>query len=72
LKRDFSKLFGNVFDVVVVGGGIIGCGIARDAALRGLKTLLLEKEDFAYGTTSRSSRLICTSSPKVGQKSQPR
>ena len=41
-----------------MGGGIIGAGIARDAALRGLNTLLVEKEDFAYGTTSRSSRLI--------------
>ena len=58
MKRDFNKLNGNVFDLIVVGGGIIGCGIARDAALRGLKTLLLDKEDFAYGTTSRSSRLI--------------
>ena len=43
---------------MVVGGGIIGTGIARDAALRGIKTLLIEKEDFGYGTTSRSSRLI--------------
>lgn len=58
MKRDFSSLLGNTFDVVVVGGGIIGSGIARDSALRGLKTLLLDKEDFAYGTTSRSSRLI--------------
>lgn len=41
-----------------MGGGIVGAGIARDAALRGLHTLLLEKEDFAYGTTSRSSRLV--------------
>lgn len=58
MKRDFSSLPGNAFDVIVVGGGIIGCGIARDSALRRLKTLLLDKEDFAYGTTSRSSRLI--------------
>jgi len=58
LQRDFDALAGEAFDVIVVGGGIIGAGIARDAALRGLKTLLLEKEDFAYGTTSRSSRLI--------------
>lgn len=58
MKRDFNSLTGESFDLVVVGGGIIGAGIARDAALRGLKTLLLEKEDFACGTTSRSSRLI--------------
>ena len=46
------------FDVLVVGGGITGCGIARDAALRGLRVALVEKEDFASGTSSRSSRLI--------------
>ena len=58
MKRDFSGLAQEVFDIVIVGGGIIGTGIARDAALRGLNTVLVEKEDFAYGTTSRSSRLI--------------
>lgn len=58
MRRDFGALAGPTFDLIVVGGGIIGAGIARDAALRGLNTLLLEKEDFAYGTTSRSSRLI--------------
>lgn len=58
LKRDFDAVSAETYDVVVVGGGIIGAGIARDAALRGLRTLLLDKEDFAYGTTSRSSRLI--------------
>ncbi|MEM1262550.1 MAG: glycerol-3-phosphate dehydrogenase [Pseudomonadota bacterium] len=46
------------FDVVVVGGGINGVGIARDAALRGLRVLLLEKDDFGSGTSSWSSRLI--------------
>jgi glycerol-3-phosphate dehydrogenase len=58
VNRDFDSLVGETFDLIVVGGGIIGAGIARDAALRGLQALLLEKEDFAYGTTSRSSRLI--------------
>ena len=58
MKRDLSSLDGKAFDVIVVGGGIMGSGIARDAALRGLDTLLLEKEDFACGTTSRSTRLI--------------
>jgi glycerol-3-phosphate dehydrogenase len=58
MKRKFEGLDRENFDVIVIGGGVIGTGIARDAALRGLKTLLLEKEDFAYGTTSRSSRLI--------------
>ena len=46
------------YDIVVVGGGINGAGIARDAALRGLRVLLLEKNDFGSGTSSWSSRLI--------------
>jgi glycerol-3-phosphate dehydrogenase len=58
MKRDFADISGKTFDLVVVGGGIIGACIARDAAMRGLKTLLLEKDDFAAGTTSRSTRLI--------------
>ncbi len=58
MKRDLSGLDTKTFDLIVVGGGIMGSGIARDAALRGLDTLLLEKEDFACGTTSRSTRLI--------------
>ncbi|OLC68756.1 MAG: hypothetical protein AUH78_25330 [Gemmatimonadetes bacterium 13_1_40CM_4_69_8] len=45
-------------DVLVIGGGITGAGIARDAALRGLRTALIEKSDVAAGTSSRSSRLI--------------
>ena len=58
IKRDFDAVAGETFDLIVIGGGIIGTGIARDAAMRGIKTLLVEKEDFAYGTSSRSSRLI--------------
>ncbi|UCC16561.1 MAG: glycerol-3-phosphate dehydrogenase/oxidase [Dehalococcoidales bacterium] len=58
MKRDFGKLENQVFDLAVVGGGIVGTGIARDASLRGIKTLLVDKEDYAYGTTSTSSRLI--------------
>ncbi len=46
------------FDVLIIGGGITGAGIARDAALRGLHVALVEREDFASGTSSRSSRLI--------------
>src|ERR1035437_3696836 len=46
------------FDVVVVGGGITGAGIALDAATRGLKVALIEKSDFASGTSSRSTKLI--------------
>jgi glycerol-3-phosphate dehydrogenase len=46
------------FDVAIIGGGITGAGIARDAALRGLRVALVEARDFASGTSSRSSRLI--------------
>ena len=46
------------YDIAVIGGGINGAGIARDAALRGLKVILLEKDDFGSGTSSWSSRLI--------------
>jgi glycerol-3-phosphate dehydrogenase len=48
----------HVFDLVVIGGGITGAGVLLDAASRGLSVLLLEKNDFASGTSSRSSRLI--------------
>jgi glycerol-3-phosphate dehydrogenase len=58
LKREFKNLTKEPFDLIIIGGGIIGTGVARDAALRGLRTLLVEREDFAYGTTSRSTRLI--------------
>lgn len=47
-----------VFDIVVVGGGITGAGIARDAALRALRVALFDRADFASGTSSRSSRLV--------------
>ena len=46
------------YDLIVIGGGINGAGIARDAAMRGLHVLLLEKNDFGSGTSSWSSRLI--------------
>jgi glycerol-3-phosphate dehydrogenase len=46
------------FDVVVCGGGITGAGIARDAALRGLRVALLEQRDFGSGTSSKSSKLV--------------
>ncbi len=46
------------FDIVVVGGGITGAGIFRDAMLRGLNVALLEKNDFASGTSSESSKLL--------------
>ena len=48
----------NQFDVIVIGAGINGAGIARDAAMRGLKVLLLDKGDIGSGTSSWSTRLI--------------
>src|SRR5262249_1712561 len=46
------------FDPLIIGGGVPGAGAARDAALRGLRVALVEREDFASGPSSRSSRLI--------------
>lgn len=46
------------FDLLVIGGGITGAGVARDAAMRGLATVLVDRGDFGAGTSSRSSRLI--------------
>src|SRR5688572_20853977 len=57
-RANLQELTSGVLDVLVVGGGIVGCGIARDAALRGLRVGLIEREDFGAGTTSRSTRLI--------------
>lgn len=47
-----------VWDIVVIGGGATGLGSAVDAAARGYRTLLLESQDFAHGTSSRSTKLI--------------
>ena len=58
MKGGLADINGRIFDLVVIGGGMAGAGIARDAALRGYRTLLLERKDFAFGTTSRSSKLI--------------
>ena len=46
------------FDVLVIGGGITGAGVALDAATRGLRTALVERDDFASGTSSKSSKLV--------------
>lgn len=53
-----SQLNHEPFDLLIIGGGITGAGIALDAASRGLRTALIEKEDFASGTSSRSTKLI--------------
>jgi glycerol-3-phosphate dehydrogenase len=53
-----SRLASEHFDVLVIGGGITGAGVALDAASRGLRTALVEKDDFASGTSSKSSKLV--------------
>jgi glycerol-3-phosphate dehydrogenase len=57
-ERAIEALAGERFDIVVIGGGITGAGVALDAASRGYSVALLEKADFASGTSSRSSKLV--------------
>ncbi|HET7488702.1 MAG TPA: glycerol-3-phosphate dehydrogenase/oxidase [Acidimicrobiales bacterium] len=59
-RRDeaLERLGSERFDVLVVGGGITGAGVALDAAARGLRTALVERSDFASGTSSKSSKLV--------------
>src|SRR6202043_2530712 len=57
-SQALAALSENEFDVVVVGGGITGAGVALDAAARGYSVALVERADFAAGTSSRSSKLV--------------
>lgn len=57
-EQQLTTLRTGTFDLLVIGGGITGCGIAREAALHGLSVALIEQDDFASGTSSRSSRLV--------------
>lgn len=56
--RDLARLESEQFDLLVIGGGITGVGVALDAASRGLRVALIEKADLASGTSSRSSKLV--------------
>lgn len=56
--RNLRLLEDGTYDVLVIGGGITGCGVALDAASRGLRTALVERDDFASGTSSKSSKLV--------------
>lgn len=58
IRPELASLADQTFDLIVIGAGINGAGIARDAAMRGLHVLLLDKEDIGGGTTSWSTRLI--------------
>ena len=48
----------NKWDLIVAGGGITGAGIAREAARRGQRVLLVDRQDYAWGTSSRSSKMV--------------
>src|SRR6266702_1326636 len=57
-RRALERMAEDPLDILVIGGGITGCGIALDAAARGFKVGLVEREDFASGTSGRSSRMV--------------
>ena len=56
--HDLDRMRSEHFDLVVIGGGVTGAGVALDAATRGLTVALVEQRDFAAGTSSRSSKLF--------------
>src|ERR1700720_4801203 len=58
MRRDLNRLSNEVFDLLVIGGGITGAAIARDASLRGLSVALIERNDFAHATSAHNSKLI--------------
>src|SRR5262249_61019714 len=57
-SESLSKFAEEVFDILIIGGGITGAGLALDAAARGLRVSLVEKRDFGAGASSRSTKLI--------------
>ncbi|HEV2361680.1 MAG TPA: FAD-dependent oxidoreductase, partial [Acidimicrobiales bacterium] len=57
-EASLARLSDEEFDVLVVGGGVTGAGVALDAASRGLSCALVERSDFASGTSSKSSKLV--------------
>src|SRR5580698_670584 len=58
MKRDVQALQSTTFDLLILGGGITGAGVALDATLRGLRVAVIDKGDFASGTSSISSKLV--------------
>src|SRR6516165_2248275 len=58
MKRMVDPLRDETFDLLILGGGITGAGVALDAALRGFRVALIDKGDFASGTSSASSKLV--------------
>jgi glycerol-3-phosphate dehydrogenase len=58
MRRDLQSLANRTFDLLIIGGGVTGACIARDAAMRGLSVALIEKNDFAHATSAHNSKLI--------------
>src|SRR5205085_3035332 len=58
MKRNLAAFREGTFDLCIIGGGITGAGVALDAATRGWRVALIERDDFASGTSSASSKLI--------------
>src|SRR3984885_15891141 len=58
MRRDLARLANESFDLLIVGGGVTGACVARDAALRGLSIALVEKNDFACATSAHNSKLV--------------
>src|SRR5690349_24820945 len=58
MKRTLEALTDGIFDLLIMGGGITGAGVALDATLRGFRVALIDKGDFAGGTSSVSSKLV--------------
>ena len=56
--RALGELTSERFDLVVIGGGVTGAGVALDAASRGYSTAIVERNDWAFGTSSRSSKMV--------------
>ena len=57
-EKQLNSIQTSIFDLVIIGGGVTGAGIALDASSRGLKVCLIEKNDFASGTSNKSTKLI--------------
>ena len=57
-ENQLNSIQTSIFDLVIIGGGVTGAGIALDASSRGLKVCLIEKNDFASGTSNKSTKLI--------------
>src|SRR5580692_3327788 len=58
MRRDLQRLANERFDLLIIGGGVTGACVARDAALRGLSVALIEKSDFAHATSAHNSKLV--------------